>query len=286
MKNASNTLINWLLQNQSVIAADLFTFTLANGTILRMTTWDVDLQYGGHTYSSQKPFVERGSMKFEIGLSVDSFKVTVKAGVTELVNGVPFMQALKDHYFDACTFEIDRIWMPTPGDTTTLAPAVVMFIGTVGQVTVYAMHAEIEILSPLELLNVQMPKNLIQPPCIHVLYDAGCTLNRASFATSSSAIPGSTTLTIQCALATVTGYFDQGVIAFTSGANAGFSRQIQTYTPGLIRVTTRFPFPINAGDTFQVFPGCDHTQATCNSKFSNLVNFGGTPYVPVPEAVL
>jgi hypothetical protein len=37
------------------------------------------------------------------------------------------------------------------------------------------------------------------------------------------------------------------------------------------------------GDTFIAYPGCDKTQSTCSGKFSNLVNFGGSPYIPVPE---
>jgi hypothetical protein len=42
----------------------------------------------------------------------------------------------------------------------------------------------------------------------------------------------------------------------------------------------------NTGDTFTAYPGCDKTQNTCTSKFNNLVNFGGFPYVPVPEAAI
>ena len=39
----------------------------------------------------------------------------------------------------------------------------------------------------------------------------------------------------------------------------------------------------SGGDAFTVYPGCDHTQATCEQKFANLNNFGGTPYTPVAE---
>ena len=43
------------------------------------------------------------------------------------------------------------------------------------------------------------------------------------------------------------------------------------------------PFAPAPGDTFNVAFGCDHTQATCQSKFNNLVNFRGFPYVPPPQ---
>jgi len=43
------------------------------------------------------------------------------------------------------------------------------------------------------------------------------------------------------------------------------------------------PFAPAEGDTFNVAFGCDHTQATCQSKFNNLINFRGFPYVPPPQ---
>jgi hypothetical protein len=36
------------------------------------------------------------------------------------------------------------------------------------------------------------------------------------------------------------------------------------------------------GDAFTVYLGCDHTQATCTTKFGNLTNFRGFPYIPSP----
>jgi hypothetical protein len=46
-----------------------------------------------------------------------------------------------------------------------------------------------------------------------------------------------------------------------------------------------FPFPYvpEAGDTFNLVPGCDGRQVTCSAKFNNIVHFRGYPYIPVPE---
>lgn len=40
-------------------------------------------------------------------------------------------------------------------------------------------------------------------------------------------------------------------------------------------------YEIKAGDTFTIYPGCDHLSATCNSKFNNLANFKGQPNIPI-----
>ena len=33
-------------------------------------------------------------------------------------------------------------------------------------------------------------------------------------------------------------------------------------------------------DTFNIIAGCDKLAATCKTKFSNMVNFGGFPFIP------
>jgi hypothetical protein len=51
-------------------------------------------------------------------------------------------------------------------------------------------------------------------------------------------------------------------------------------------LTSPFPFTPAAGDAFDIAPGCDKTQDDCSTKFNNLVNFAGTPYVPIAETAL
>ena len=35
------------------------------------------------------------------------------------------------------------------------------------------------------------------------------------------------------------------------------------------------------GQTVDVFAGCDHSLAICESKFANVINYGGFPFVPI-----
>ena len=39
----------------------------------------------------------------------------------------------------------------------------------------------------------------------------------------------------------------------------------------------------STGDGFTVAFGCDHTRGTCQSRFANLANFRGFPFVPPPQ---
>lgn len=59
---------------------------------------------------------------------------------------------------------------------------------------------------------------------------------------------------------------------------------------GFANASLLFNLPLpnspSAGDSFTAYPGCDHMQATCQQKFNNLTNFGGTPYTPVAETAV
>ena len=89
-----------------------------------------------------------------------------------------------------------------------------------------------------------------------------------------------------CGLSQSAGYFTRGYILFTSGALNAIKRTVKGWQPGLVSVFNPLPAVPAVGDTFMIYPGCDHTQATCSSKFGNVVHFRGFPYVPVPETAL
>lgn len=76
------------------------------------------------------------------------------------------------------------------------------------------------------------------------------------------------------------GYFDNGVITFTSGLNTGLSMEIQSYVPGQFVLELPMPYPLSAGDAYTAHAGCDYSLATCRDRFSNVLNFRGEPYVP------
>lgn len=81
-------------------------------------------------------------------------------------------------------------------------------------------------------------------------------------------------------------YYDNGHILFTSGVNAGLTKAVKQYFQPQFVFNSPLPFVPSAGDTFIAYPGCDKTQATCTSKFNNLANFEGFPYIPSPETAI
>ena len=75
------------------------------------------------------------------------------------------------------------------------------------------------------------------------------------------------------------GYFDFGVITFTSGLNNGLSMEVKSYVPGQISLQLPMPYLVAAGDTYSMHAGCDKTLETCRDRFSNLVNMRAEPWL-------
>ena len=115
-----------------------------------------------------------------------------------------------------------------------------------------------------------------------MLYDTGCTLNKATFGTSSAITSGTTTTTLSCGLTQAAGFFNRGSIKFISGALSGVTRTVKSYTTGSVSLLLPLPATPAVGDTFIAYAGCDKQQSTCQGKFNNLPNFRGAPYIPVP----
>lgn len=82
------------------------------------------------------------------------------------------------------------------------------------------------------------------------------------------------------------GYFDGGLITFTSGLCDGFSQEVKAYVPGQITLHLPMPYALAAGDTYSMVAGCDKSLATCKDRFDNVVNFRGEPYLPGIDKVL
>lgn len=77
-------------------------------------------------------------------------------------------------------------------------------------------------------------------------------------------------------------WFTAGEVLFTSGPNAGLQPlKIKRSTSGgqfyLHGGTYYLP---QVGDAYVMIPGCRKRLEDCRDKFSNVVNFGGQPYVP------
>jgi uncharacterized phage protein (TIGR02218 family) len=275
------------LWSDAVALADLWTITLVDGTVLRWTSADVPIAAGGRTFSCG-PVITRGGTRLTSTLEIDTLDVTFAVGDCQAarLGGVPLPHAAAAGAFDGASVKLERAFMATWG---TVAAIVHLFEGRVAGVEPRHTEVAVQVRSLLEILDAKWPRNLYQPACNHRLYGPGCGADRAA-ATATGVAAGGGRARVDWPNAEPAGYYDQGVIAFTSGANVGARRTVKTSDAAGVAVCLPFAHPARAGDAFTIVPGCTKTRArglgdnrpSC-AEHQALDSFRGFPFVPPPE---
>ena len=284
MKEASPALIALLSSTNQFIMADLYTVTLIGGSVLRYSAAPTALFANGYTFALGPKF-ERSKTKVVIGTQVDELEVRIYTEPTDLIGGVPFLQAAWQGQLDGALLQLERAFMPTYGDTS--PGTVILFTGRISDIDCSRTGIELKCRSHLELLNIQMPRRLWQSSCTHTFGDAMCQFDRSTMQATFSAGPGSSEAQIATSISlTPSNLYIQGTIIGVTGANAGSSRTVANIAGSRVYVKLAFLSPILAGDQFQLLPGCDRTLSTCTNVFNNAIHFGGFPFIPTPETAV
>jgi len=261
--------------------ADLYTFTLSDGTVLRWTGSQAALTVGGNTFELGPP-ISRKKISWKLGLSVDSLDITLTDDGSTQINGEPLISAAWKNLLDDAKVTVDR-FISDSWDHTSVG-SVNMFTGIVGDVKAQGKKVTVTVESELAQLKATMPRTQVLPHCANTLFDGVCGLLAANFtyAGTVGSSPTATSFTLS-GVSQPDDYFAQGKVEFTSGVNSGQVRQIKTFKGGV--VTLAYPlYDIPAqGDGVSIVAGCDKTRATCQGRFANLAHFRGFPYVPDPS---
>ena len=276
MKVASSPLKAFLAASPTLIMADLYQLTLTNSLGYQTsqnfywTDADVNLSYGGNTYLTATdqggtPLLERGEIRTARGLEVSTTDLTIFAGDTAQVLGIDVALAAHNGMFDNAEVLITRVVMPTFGDCLTLGGCV-LFDGEVASVDARSTEVVLHVASKLQDLTVQMPRTLFLPQCANSFCDASCGLSLASVTQTGNLTSGSTTTSLNGLPSKAANYWQNGVITFTSGPNAGVSAAISSYAAGGAAVLViPLPFTPGATDAYSVYPGCAKTIPACLS---------------------
>lgn len=290
-----------LIESGNFVDFDAYTLALQSGPTLRYTTCDIDIRDGATVWSAHQVRIEdtpyRGHWKND--LSPDTWQAIFAPRSSDLLTGAAypdqigstaFLAAVQAGALDNAVLTVERAYFataPAYPEPAQISGRFTVFSGPVGAVDIGRTATAITASSNAILLQTNLPRNMFQSQCSHALFDAGCTLNPNSFLRAATALTGSTQSTILSAVAAPPGSatYSLGQVRMTSGLNAGFWRSVKSWTSGTFKLLLPFPYAVAAGDTFNAIAGCDLTQASC-ALFGNTVNFGGEPFIPVPETVV
>ena len=279
MKTANSELDAFFASAKEIWSVDLYRFTLLDGTVLRFASGGVPVTWDGFAWQAAGPLLSRASIKCERGMTASSMTVTINADTTDLLLGIPWLQAIRNGALDGARLLLLHGYAAAPGQS--LVGVLHGFEGRVGDIDADWVEARVEIKSDQELFDTQIPIHVYQSGCRFSIYSTGCGVSRAAFQSATTVGVGSSATVLKTGLTQPAGYFSGGKIYVTSGQNAGAQRTIKAHSAdGTLTLAYPLPGDPVVGDAFQLWPGCDHTKATCAGKFSNVIRFAGQPYIP------
>jgi len=274
MLNLTTAMNNHLAQEVTTLAT-CWKITRTDSVIYCFTDHDTDITIGSDTYLASSGITPT-AMSSQLGLSVDNLELD------GLLNGDSLQENdILSGKFDHAAVSIFMVNYQALSDGTLPLKS-----GWLGEVTLQGgmFIAEIRGLSAMLQQNIGQ---LYTANCRAKLGDARCTVNLSSYTVSGSVTAVSTSYSFTDSTRTeLNNYFAQGLLTFTSGANAGLSMEVREFSANEFILFLPMPYAIALGDSYTAIAGCDKAFSTCAGKFSNAVNFRGEPHVPGTDKIL
>ena len=127
-------------------------------------------------------------------------------------------------------------------------------------------------------LATQIPTVGYHQMCAHALYDRRCTVNKNAhmFSTKVGTFNALNSINVSSVNGNVDQWYRAGMIQrVVDGEYRFIEDQVGT------KITFDAPFPeLNSLDDIILYDGCNHSIYDCRDKYNNVINFGGTPYIP------
>ena len=255
--------------------------TRRDGVVQGFTDHDDDIVLAGVTCRAGTGFAG-SEVNEELGLAVQS---------TELTGALADDQLAEDDLaagrYDAAAIEIYIIDWSDPSLNVLLTK------GALGEVRREGLAFTAELRSLAHRLAEDFGR-LYTATCSADLGDARCTIDLSNPAFRGigtvASLGGASIVRVSGLDGFADGWFTEGKVTFTSGANAGLAVEVKTYRLDAGGVSLdlwqQMPEPIAPGDPFTVTAGCDKRYDTCRAKFNNTINFRGFPQIPGNDFVV
>lgn len=151
---------------------------------------------------------------------------------------------------------------------------VTIFTGGVSKAD-FSDFCELECLPESEIVKRRIPGPRYQKQCNHILYDAGCGVDKESFKTTATlTFVDDVTIKATEFDAQTDGWFNSGYIE-----KGNQRRMILNHVGDTLTLLSPMA-DLAVDDEVFAFAGCQRDSATCDTKFSNLVNFMGFEWIP------
>ena len=255
--------------------ATCWKITRIDNTILGFTDHTNDISFENINYKASSGFTPTtniGTSSLAVdNLNVDAIINSDSLSSDDLLSG-------RYDFADVVVFLVNYS-APTNG-------RLLLRTGKIGRVTINNGQFVAEVRSIKDLTS-QTIGQIYSPTCRADFCDNRCKLNADDFTYSGSVTKAISNKSFEDSNITQdSGYYDFGVIRFTTGPNAGIPIDVETSKDGTITLSLAMPHKISVGEQFSLLAGCDKKFSTCKNRFRNLINFRGEPHIPGVEKLI
>lgn len=271
MKSISAALLAHI-QGETTTLATCWKVTRTDGQVFGFTDHCSDLTIDGVVYSASSGYTAT-SIQSASGMNVDNLDIH-GALDSNTITEQDLLAGLWD-------FAAVEIFIVNYSDLT--MGSLNLRTGNLGAVQTGRGMFVAELRGMMQRLQ-QAVGRLVMPACNADLGDSRCGINLETFTDGTVAgtvvSVSSNRQFTDTSLTQAAGWFDGGLLAWTSGMNAGLAAEVKTFASGAITLHLPMPYAVQTGDAFTITVGCNKSLATCRDKFSNVVNFRGFPHLP------
>jgi uncharacterized phage protein (TIGR02218 family) len=210
-----------------------------------------------------------------LGLSVDS------AEIEGALSSLAIDRAdIERGFYDGAAVETYLVNWSAPQDSLLLRRS------TVGKITYADGKFTAELKSSAAALD-KIHGRRVMRNCDAELGDRRCGVNATDpryMATGTVTTASDASFTASGLNGFQSGWFANGVLTWTGGANAGKTAVVVSHAANRLALRDMPVASIAPGDTFRVIAGCDKSFSQCKAKFANSLNYRGFPHLPGNDA--
>lgn len=261
------------LDGDATTLCQAWRLTRRDGTVMGFTDHDRDLSFGGLAYLAASGFAASEAEDGN-GLSAEGGDVSGGFSADAIT-----AEDLSAGRYDGAKVEVFTVNWQDPSQHLLIRTA------ELGEVRREGGLFRVELRRLTHRLD-QVRGRIYGRQCDAVLGEARCGVDLAAHraTVTVSAVTDDLHITVSGLSGFADRHFRYGVLAFTSGAAAGLSADIEDHRAvgGGAELTLWLPLAaeVAVGDTLEVTAGCDKHFSTCKWKFGNALNFQGFPHMP------